>query len=427
MIHEQNASYFPPQETVGKEEIEAANTVLKSGILSHFRGNATDRFYGGPKIREFEEKFADYVKSKYAISVNSCTSALNIACHAIGLAKGESVIVSPWSMSCSASAPLATGAKVDFADINISTFNVEKTTVATAFERSVNSGNVVKSVIAVGLFGHPINPELRALANKFHFTLIEDAAQSIGASVGSMMAGTIGHIGCFSFTQGKHITAGEGGMIVTDNDEIASRCRLIRNHAEAVVHDTIRTLNVNNSPCSFTPDALQSKLVGQNFRMTELQAAILIEQLKKLPRFISERQERADRLNDVFNTYSEFVSVPYEAVGASHSYYAYALKWNMTAYGAQGAQEFVNALNDQIPKEYGRPDKNQFSAGYVDPLYKIPLFKRTNLSLPNVEALSENVIVSTIVGQPLTDRHFDTIRVAVNKAFETLAKGGSNV
>ena len=203
--------------------------------------------------------------AKHSISVNSCTSALLAACAAIGLNPGDEVIVTPFSMSCSATIPLHFGAIPVFADIEEDYFCLNPRSIEEKITKRT------KAIIVVDLFGQPYDVgTIKKIAIENGLYIIEDAAQSLGAHAGGYgYAGTFGDIGCFSFTQGKHISAGEGGMIITNNDLLAQRCAMFRNHAEAVNND----LN----------DERFDDLAGLNLRMTELQAMMVLNQLPLIP------------------------------------------------------------------------------------------------------------------------------------------------
>lgn len=419
---------FPAQETIGQEEIDAVNEVMKTGILSHYRGNYSERFYGGPKVQEFEKIFSGYHNVEHTIAVNSCTSALQIACGAIGLKSGDEVIVSPWSMSCSASAPLVYGATPVFADIDDDYFCLSlESVLAVATEKT-------KAIIAVSLFGQVFDPKTREWADANGVIIIEDAAQAIGSTydadinLGSYSsfhekAGTLGHIGCFSFTQGKHLTAGEGGAIITDNPILAQKCRMIRNHSESVLHDMQNKENMDYIDKSIKDMAA----VGYNMRMTEIQAAILIEQIKKLDRFIHMRRNNVQALNMIFGKYPDVFTLPKERDGCYHSYYVYALKVK------DRNREIANRLNELLPGEDGRPDKPQFGGGYIEPLYRFPILEKygplqemryNNISFKcmekgifeTVERLyNKEAIVTTLVGSPLREEDYKLIEEAVDK------------
>ena len=203
---------------IGQEEKDAVLRVLDSGILSGFQGNWSDAFYGGPEIKALETEWAAYFGVKHAITCNSATSGLWLACAAISLGAGDECIVSPYSMTCSASIPLHFGAKPVFADIEKSYYCLDPASVEAAITERT------KAIIVVDIFGQPYAAdEINAIAEKYSkkyghkIHVIEDAAQAIGAKYKGKHAGTLGDIGVFSLNFHKHISCGEGGVVVTDN------------------------------------------------------------------------------------------------------------------------------------------------------------------------------------------------------------------
>ncbi len=268
---------FPAYRTIGKEEENAVIEVLRSGVLSRFVGGWHTDFYGGPQVQALENEWATHFGVKHAITVNSASSALLCAVGAIGTCPGDEIIVSPYSMSISATAPLVYGSVPVFADIEEDFLCLDPTSIE---ERITEA---TRAIIVVDIFGQPYDAErINAIAKKHNLWVIEDAAQAPNARYHGRFAGTLGDIGIYSLNYHKHIHAGEGGIIVTDNDELAEKMRLIRNHAEAVVEDKGVTDLVN--------------MVGFNFRMNEIEAAIIREQLKKLPTLVKQRQENVDYL-----------------------------------------------------------------------------------------------------------------------------------
>jgi perosamine synthetase len=268
---------FPRFNHIGREELETAAKVLESGILSQFVGAWDADFYGGPMVQQFEKKWSDFFKVKKTVSVNSATSGLIVALGAIGLEPGDEVIVSPWTMCASATAILIWNAIPVFADIEPETYNLDPKCV----EKAITSRT--KAIVVPDIFGHPAQlDELMALAKKHGLRVIEDCAQSPGAMYKGRPAGTISDIGIFSLNYHKHIHTGEGGMCVTNDTRLAERMQLIRNHAEGVVGNKGENDLVN--------------MIGFNFRLGEIEAAIGLEQLKKLPNLVKSRQKASEAI-----------------------------------------------------------------------------------------------------------------------------------
>lgn len=359
---------FPAQETTGIHEATAASKLIHYGILSGFRGNCSHSFYGGDAIQKLENRFRLRFNSTFAAAVNSCTSGLQIACGAIGLEPGDEVIVTPWSMSCSATAPMVYGATPIFADLEPDYYCISKE----SFLQKIN--HRTKAIIAVDLFGQTFDPEIRDICNEKGIFLIEDAAQAIGATANvkgdQRYAGTIGDIGCFSFTQGKHLTSGEGGMMLIAREkhkELAMKSMLIRNHAEAVMSSM-----EENDP---RKEEHYLDLVGYNMRLTEVQAAIIYEQLKKLDEFISMRQYNIETLSKLIA--QPGITPSPTRQGSTHVYYVQSFKYDDEYFKGVHRDKFLAAVRAELVGEEKRLDKGvPIGGGYITPLYLMPLFQR---------------------------------------------------
>ncbi len=329
---------------IGQEEREAVLRVIERGILSGYQGNWSDAFYGGPEVKALEEEWANRFGAKHTITCNSATSGLWMACAAIGLNPGDEVIVTPYSMTCSASIPLHFGAKPLFADIEPDYFCLDPKSIE---ERITER---TKAIIVVDLFGQPYDADaINAIAKKHGIAVIEDAAQAVGATYKGRYAGTLGDIGIFSLNRHKHIQCGEGGVVVTNNDDMAMRLRLAMNHGEAVNNDM--------------QDARYSGIVGLNLRMTELQAAVAREQLKKLGKILAKVQSYAGNFG---------VKV---RPGCEHAFYRYASK-------AMAEDQFG----------FYRQKR-----GYIKPIYRMPLFRSLGYPdglCPTCEDVEENIVLA---------------------------------
>lgn len=304
---------FKRYNPIGVEEVEAAKRVIESGVLSQFLGAWHEDFYGGPKVREFERQCAEYFGVKHAVTVNSWTSGLVAAVGAIGIEPGDEVIVTPWTMSATATAILHWNAIPVFADIDPETFNLDPKSV------EANITPYTKAIMVADIFGQSADmDELMAIAAKHGLKVISDTAQAPGALYKGRHAGTLADVGGYSLNYHKHIHTGEGGILVTDNDEIAERVQLIRNHAEVVVGDKGVT-NLSN-------------MIGHNFRLGEIECAIGIEQLKKLDRFVQSRQLLANRLTEGLNGLRG-LRTPVVKPGCTHVYYVYPMVLDIEVLG----------------------------------------------------------------------------------------------
>lgn len=337
---------FPTYNPLGEEERVAVNKVMDTGILSQFLGTWSDDFYGGPHVQRLERAWEDFFSVKHAVSVNSATSGLYAAVGAAGVGPGDEVIVSPYTMTASATAPLVYGAVPIFADIDRESYCITAETIVKKITART------KAIIAVDIFGRPAEFEkIMSLADAHGLIVIEDCAQAPGARYAGRLAGTLGHIGVFSLNYHKTIHCGEGGVVVTDSNEFAERLQLIRNHAEAVVAKKGVSNLVN--------------MVGFNYRMTEIEAAIAYEQLKKLPELVRRRQENAEYLSRALEGVSE-IEVPSLPEGMLHGWYVYPFKFFSDRAGVSRT-EFAKAL---------RAEGVPLGEGYVEPLYLQPLYQQ---------------------------------------------------
>ena len=298
-------SGFARYNSIGSEEADAARAVVETGVLSKFLGCWDPDFFGGPKVQEFERRCQEQFKVKHAVTVNSATSGLIAAVGALGIEPGDEVIVTPWTMCASATALLHWNAIPVFADIEPETFCLDPRSV------EANISPHTRAIMAVDIFGHSADMDaLRAIAAKHGLKIISDTAQAPGVSYKGRVTGTLADVGCYSLNYHKHVHTGEGGILVTDDDGIAERLQLIRNHAEAVVGDRGIT-DLRN-------------MIGFNFRLGEIECAIGIEQLKKLPRLVADRQRVAARLTAGLRELPG-LRTPVVRPECTHAYYMYPM------------------------------------------------------------------------------------------------------
>lgn len=335
---------FKRYNPIGAEEVQAVKQVIESGVLSQFLGAWHEDFYGGPKVREFERACEAYFGTKHAVTVNSWTSGLIAAVGAIGIEPGDEVIVTPWTMCASATAIMHWNAIPVFADIEPETFNLDPKSV------EANITPHTKAIMAVDIFGHSADMDaLMAISAKHGLKVISDAAQAPGARYKGKYAGTMAHIGGYSLNYHKHIHTGEGGILVTDDDVLAERMRLIRNHAEAVVGDKGET-NLAN-------------MVGYNFRLGEIECAIGIEQLKKLNRLVQSRQRIAERLSDGLRALPG-LRPPVVKPDCTHVYYVYPIVVDVEVLGV--SRDKIHAA---LQAE-GVPVGNRYQNLHLLPMYQ---------------------------------------------------------
>ncbi len=336
---------FKKYNSIGKEELEAATDVIKTGVLSQFLGCHSEDFLGGPKVKEFEESCKDYFGVDYAITVNSWTSGLVAAIGALDINPGDEIIVPPWTMCASATAILHWNAIPVFADIDEKTFNIDPQSVIK------NISKRTKAILSVDIFGHSADMEsLRAIADEYDLKLISDTAQSPGAVYKGKIAGTLADIGGYSLNYHKHIHTGEGGILVTNDPNLAERMQLIRNHAEAAVEG----MKINNI----------ANMLGHNFRLGEIECAMGIEQLKKLDYFVKTRQVAAKKLILGLSEL-EGIRLPVTLDDCSHVYYMLPMVLDI---------EKLGVSRDKIFKALEAEGVQGLAQGYAN-IHMLPMYQ----------------------------------------------------
>ena len=331
---------------IGREEVEAAKEVIESGVLSQFIGSWHPDFLGGPKVKEFEAQCATYFGVRHAITVNSWTSGLIAAVGAVGIHPGDEVIVPPWTMCASATAILHWNAIPVFADIDPVTFCLDPDSV------EANITPFTKAIMAVDIFGQSADMEkLMSIAKRHELKVISDTAQAPGAIYKGKFAGTLADVGGFSLNYHKHIHTGEGGILVTNDELIAQRLQLIRNHAEAVVGG----MGISDL----------TNMVGYNFRLGEIECAMGITQLKKLQNFVESRNRSANQLNRKLCHLPGLIT-PSLVAGSSHVYYVYGMVLDTKLLGIK-REILVNALEAE--------GLTGLSNGYQN-IHLLPIFQK---------------------------------------------------
>jgi len=339
---------------IGKEEIEAVISVLESGQLAQ-----------GPRVLEFEEHFAAFCGVRHAIATSSGTTALVAALLAHGIGPGDEVITTPFTFVASANSILATGAKPVFADIGEDSYNIDPDLLAAKITSRT------KAILPVHLYGYPCDMDaIMQIAESHGLAVIEDACQAHGAAIRGQKVGSFG-TGCFSFYPSKNMTTAEGGMITTDDDEIAERTRLIRNHGQSETYHHVAP--------------------GYNFRMTELQAALGLVQLDKLPEWTRKRIENASYLSERLSN----VPTPQVREGYLHVYHQYTVRVE---------RDRDVALEKLAEAGIGA------RVYYPLPVHQQPFYRRLGFedSLPVAERMSEQVL-SLPVHPALTQEDLDRI------------------
>jgi len=338
---------FSNRVSMGREEKEAVMRVMDSDVLSGFVGAAGRFFNGGPEVVSFESAWSEKYGFQHAISTNSWSTGLQVAIGALGIEPGDEVICPPYTMSASATVAMFYGGIPVFADIDPWRFSIDPVDI----ERKITART--KAIVVVHLFGCPADMDpILSLAKKYDLKIIEDAAQAPGVLYKGQPVGAIGDVGGFSLNFHKHIQTGEGGLIVTNNDDTALRCRLIRNHGENAADDYGLT-DISNT-------------LGSNYRYTELQAAIAKAQFEKLDDMLKHRAELASALDKRIDQISGLERQKIEAT-STHAYYMYPIIFDADVIGISRST-FVRAVNKELPVSR-HWDTTPFAEGYVKPLY----------------------------------------------------------
>jgi len=276
---------------IGDEEIKAVTDVLRSGIIAQ-----------GPKVRQLEETFAQFCKTKYGIAVNNGTSALHVALHSIGVKQGDEVITTPFTFISTATSILMQNANPIFVDIDENTFNINWGKI----EEKITEKT--KAIITVDLFGHLCDyDEIMKIAKNNGLIVIEDAAQAIDAEYKNNKSGSFGDISTFSFYATKNITCGEGGMVTTNNKDFAESAKLFRQHGRSKM------------------TSYEYTNLGYNYRMTDISASMLLEQLKKIDIITKKRIENAKYLSKGLTKITG-ITIPIIKKDHKHAFHQFTLK-----------------------------------------------------------------------------------------------------
>jgi len=406
--------------SIGEEEKQAVMRVLDSGNLSKFVGSWNTDFYGGPYVQEFEKKWAESVGVEYCMSVNSNTSGLYACIGACDIGPGDEVIVSPYTMTAGAIAPLIYGAVPVFADIDEDIFCLDPKSI------EANISIRTKAIIVVHICGHSTDmDEVMSIAKKYNLKVIEDCAQSPMSTYKGRNVGTIGDVGVFSLNYHKHIHTGEGGMITTNNPVIAEKIQLIRNHGEAVVEGK-KTKDIYNT-------------FGFNYRMTEMEAAVGIEQLKKMPELVEKRISNANYLANKIGQLPGIIP-PVVKENCRHVYYQQTFKFKKDIAGIH-RNTFVDAVKAELPLMKLRETTPIMGVGFAPPLYLQPIYQqrlhKCSFNCPRYEGevsyerglcpvtermYFEEVFTHEYMRPEFTERDMDEVINAYEKVYENIAE-----
>ncbi|MDX2171924.1 MAG: DegT/DnrJ/EryC1/StrS family aminotransferase [Bacteroidota bacterium] len=357
---------------LGKEEAQAAYDTILTGWVTQ-----------GPRVQEFEEKFASYVGSKYAVALSNCTTALHLAMIVGGVKAGDEVICPSMSYVATANSIMYVGATPVFAEVN-EFYNLD---VADA-EKKITPKT--KAILLVHQIGMPADIDaFKAICKKHNVLLIEDAACAAGSSYKGQKIGSHSDLVCFSFHPRKVITTGDGGMVTTNNEDYYKRLKLLRQHAMSV-NDRER----HSSTKLIFEDHLE---VGYNYRMTDIQASVGIHQLAKLDLIIEERRKIAKRYNEAFKNLKG-VKPSVEMDGYFTNYQSYTLNFDDTA--KLKRNEFMEAM-----LELGISTRRGIMTAHRESAYKEI---RDKVSLPLSEKYADNSVIIPLF-YPMTNEEIETV------------------
>jgi dTDP-4-amino-4,6-dideoxygalactose transaminase len=333
---------------IGEEEIEAVVKVLKSGALTQGLG-------AGPMVTAFEKAYSKFARTKHSIAVNSGTAALHLALAGARVRRGDEVILPSFTFVATAETILLAGGKPVFVDIDPETYNVSPAGIEKAITRKT------RAIMPVDLYGLPANVRhVREIADAHDLLIVEDAAQAHGATVDGKPPGAFADAACWSFYASKNMTTGEGGMVTTNYTEMAENMRFIRTHGEK--------------------EKYRSLMLGHNYRMPEIEAAIGCVQLKKLPGFVARRRENAGKLAQKLKK-AKKLQLPKEPKGYRHSWYLYTAR-------------LKNAKRKQRDKLVEKLKLKGIGAEvyYINPIHLMPYYRKfAKHRLQETEKASEQV------------------------------------
>lgn len=312
----------------------------------------TPRLSLGPKLEEFEKIIGNYIGVKYAIAVNSGTSALHLIIRALDIGEGDEVITTPFSFIASSNCILFEKAKPVFVDINKDTLNIDVNKI----ENKINKKT--KAILAVDVFGQSADWDtLQKIAKKHNLFLIEDSAEAIGSEYKNKKCGSFGDAGVFAFYPNKQITTGEGGMVVTNNKKIAELCRSMRNQGRA-----------KNSKW------LQHIRLGYNYRLSEINCALGIAQLKRINQLLKKREKVAETYNKLLKNINN-IKLPYIAKNTKISWFVYVIR-------VKNRDEIMKKLQE----------KGTGCSNYFQPIHLMPFYKYKRGSFPITEKASQETL-----------------------------------
>ncbi|SFH29070.1 UDP-4-amino-4,6-dideoxy-N-acetyl-beta-L-altrosamine transaminase [Pseudomonas sp. NFACC45] len=378
------------RQDVTQADIDAVVGVLQSDFLTQ-----------GPMVPRFEQQVARHVGASHALAVNSATSALHIACLALGLGPGDRLWTSPVTFVASANCGLYCGAQVDFVDIDPRTYNLCPQALERKLEQAEREGTLPKVVVPVHLCGQPCDMQaIHALAGRYGFKIIEDASHAIGGKYQGAFIGNSKYsdITVFSFHPVKIITTAEGGMAMTNNAELANKMALLRSHG--ITRDPQQMTHEADGPWYY-----QQIDLGFNYRMTELQAALGLSQMERLDQYIARRHELAARYNDLLATLP--VSTPWQHVDSYSGLHLYVIRLQLEKITRTHRQVFESLREQGIG----------VNLHYI-PVHTQPYYARMGFKPEDYPVAQDyyREAISIPMFQTMTNEQQDQVVTAISKA-----------
>ena len=351
---------------IGEEEIEAVVKVMRSGYLTSGLG-------AGPMVAQFEKNFANFAGVKHSVAVNTGTAALHSAVVATGIKSGDEVILPSFTFVATAEAVVMAGGKPVFVDINPDTYNIAPMAIEKAITKKT------KILLPVDLYGLSADMKrIREISVKRGLSVVEDAAQAHGLTYNGKPPGFFADAACWSLYASKNMTTGEGGVTTTNDDKIDETLRMLRTHGEKAKYT--------------------SQMLGHNYRMSEMQAAIGVVQLEKLPAFVAKRRAHAKRLTKILEK-TDKLRLPQEPKGFQHSWYLYTVRL------VNGTLSERNRILEELKKKGIGAE-----AYYVNPVHLMPYYLNSfgATKLPETEKTAKQVF-SLPIHPGVTEEQVDYI------------------
>ncbi len=375
---------------VDENDVRAVDSVLRSDFITC-----------GPRVEEFERALCDFTGAKYAVAVNSGTSALHCACIAAGIGPGDEVITSPITFAASANCALYCGGKPVFADIDPETYNIDPESIRSRITEHT------KAIVAVDFTGQAVKiDEIRKICDEYNLIFIEDAAHSLATKYKGKMVGSLADMTTFSFHPVKTITGGEGGVILTNDEELHKK--LVLAHAHGITRDEdLMEDGPHEGPWYYEQISL-----GYNYRMTDFQAAMLISQLGKIDMFASRRKEIAGIYDEAFKNIPEII-LQKEIPESDTCRHLYIIRLDLEKLNCS-RREFFDAMS---------AENVQCQIHYV-PVYWFPFYRKLGYEkglCPTAEEIYKGIL-SIPLYPKMTDQDVDDVINAVNKVVENYRK-----